>query len=113
MGRTYGVPRSAKGESRFLYIFTMKSLFTTILFAAFGIVFYFIFALIGLPVVGIIMVGVMGAIGFGVGTLTIPDTPLVGNLRKAGGEKVSEIIIRTITFKKRKKIYVYREGGKK
>ena len=40
--------------------------------------------------------------------MTIPDNPIFGNLRKAGGEKVSDILIRTVTFTKRKKIYVYR-----
>ena len=113
MGKTYGVPRSAKGESRFLYVFTVRSLITTLIFAAVGLVLYFILSFIGLGGIGMIGIVLFAGIGFAVGTLTIPDSPIVGNLRKAGGEKVSEILIRTATFSKRKKIYIYREGYRK
>lgn len=112
MGRTYSVPRNVKGETRLLYIFSIKSLLFTIGFGLVGIIFYFIFRMINLNIVGIVMVVVFAAIGFGVGTLVIPDSPLVGNLRKAGGEAVSDILIRAVTFNKRRKIYLYR-GGKK
>jgi len=113
MGRTYTVPRNVKGESRLLYIFTMRSFITTAMGGIIGFMFSAIFSLIGLKMVGYIIMGVLAAMGFAVGTLTIPDTPIVGNLRKAGGEKLGDILIRTITFKNRKKIYIYREGGKK
>lgn len=113
MGRTYGVPRSAKGESRFLYIFTIKSTLTTIGGGAIGLIFYLIFALLNLKTVGFVFVGIFAFLGYAVGTFSIPDSPIVGNLRKAGGEKISEILLRTLTFGKRKKIYVYREVEKK
>lgn len=113
MGRTYGVPRSAKGESRFLYIFTIKSTITSIGGAAVGFIFYLIFSILGLRTIGFIFIGLCAVLGYCIGTFSIPDSPLVGNLRKAGGEKISEILLRTITFGKRKKIYVYREGEKK
>ena len=112
MGRTYSVPRNVKGESRILYIFSIKSLLFTIAFGLVGVLFYFIFKMFNLNVVGVITVIIFAAIGFGVGTLVIPDSPLVGTLRKAGGEAVSDILIRAITFNKRRKIYLYR-GGKK
>ncbi len=108
MGRTYGVPRSAKGESRFLYIFTIKSTITTIAGLVVGFFLFQLFSMIGLRTVGFIVMAIMALIGYGIGSLTIPDSPIVGNLRKAGGEKVSEILLRTISFRKRKKIYVYR-----
>lgn len=38
---------------------------------------------------------------------------MVGKFRKAGGEIVGDILFRTLTFKRKKKIYLYREGGKK
>lgn len=113
MGKTYGVPRSAKGESRFLYVFTIKSTITTLAGGAVGFLFYMFFSMLGLKTVGLIFMGILALVGFGIGTLTIPDSPIVGNLRKAGGEKVSEILLRTVSFSKRKKIYVYREVGKK
>ena len=113
MGRSYSVPRSAKGETRILNIFTVKSLISTILFGLLGLIPYAILAAIGLKVAGIVVVAIFAAIGFGVMTLTIPDSPLLGKLRKAGGEQLGDILWRTITFTKRKKIYVYRKGGKK
>jgi len=113
MGRTYTVPRNVKGESRLLYIFTMRSFLTTAIGGTIGFVISFIFSLVGLAFVGWIVMGVFAALGFAIGSLTIPDSAIVGNLRKAGGEKIGDILIRTITFGKRKKIYIYREGGKK
>lgn len=113
MGRTYTVPRNVKGESRFLIIFSTRSFITTAVGAMIGFLISFIFSAIGLSMVGWIVMAVLAIVGYCVGTLTIPDTPIVGNLRKAGGEKLGEILFRTLTFKKRKKIYIYREGGKK
>lgn len=112
MGRTYSVPRNVKGETRLLYIFSVKSLLFTIGFGIIGVILYFIFSIIQLRMLGIVMVVLFALIGFGVGSLVIPDTPLVGNLRKAGGEAVSDILFRMLTFKKRKKIYLYRGGNK-
>lgn len=112
MGRTYSVPRNVKGETRLLYIFSIKSLAFTIGFGLVGVLFYFIFSAVNLKIFGLIIVVLFALIGFGVGSLVIPDSPLVGNLRKAGGEGVSDILFRMVTFKKRKRIYLYR-GGKK
>ena len=114
MGRTYSVPRSVKGETRLLYIFSIKSLLFTAGFAIVGLVIGYILRFIGLSgTVMLIITAVFGVIGFCVGALSIPDSPIVGNLRKAGGEPISDILIRTILFKGKKKIYLYREGGNK
>ena len=113
MGKTYNVPRSAKGESRILYIFTVKSLLSTVAFGLIGIVPYMILASMGFKVAGIVSIVIFAAIGFAMMTLKIPDSPVMGKLRKAGGEQLGDIVWRTITFNKRKKIYVYRKGGKK
>lgn len=112
MGRTYTVPRDAKGESRILYIFTVKSMITSVIGAIIGVVPYVILTIAGQGFAAFISVIVCAVIGYLAGIMTIPDTPLLGNLRKAGGEKVTDIIIRAITFKNRRKIYIYREGGK-
>ena len=114
MGRTYTVPRSAKGESRILNIFTFKSILTTLIGGLIGfLVPNLIFTIVGQSTIGMSSVLVCAVIGYLAGVLTIPDSPIVGKLRKAGGEKVTDIILRAITFKRRRKIYVYREGGKK
>lgn len=113
MGKTYSVPRSAKGESRILYIFTVKSLISTIAFGLLGVIPYGIFSMMGMTVPGIIAIVIFAGIGYAMMTLKIPDAPIMGKLRKAGGEQLGDIVWRTITFSKRKKIYLYRKGGKK
>lgn len=113
MGKTYTVPRSAKGESRILNIFTVKSLLSTVGFAVVGLIPFFIFQAIGLTTIGVIILVVFAVLGYGMAMLTIPDSPVMGKLRKAGGEKLGDIVWRTITFSKRKAIYLYREGGRK
>ncbi len=113
MGRTYPVPRSVKGESRFLYIFSVKSLLFTIGFGIVGLLIGSVFSIIGWNLGMIILTVIFAVVGFCVGSLTIPDSPIVGNLRKAGGEPISDILIRTLTFNKRKRIYLYRKGGNK
>ena len=108
MGRTYTVPRSVKGESRILYVFSVVGLIMTV---AFGLVGFLIKTLLGglLPgYSGWIIVGLFAAIGFVVGSLKIPDSNAVGPLKKAGGEKIIDILVRSVTFKKKKKIYIYR-----
>lgn len=110
MGRTYTVPRSVKGESRILYVFSVTGLIFTI---AFGMVGFLIKMLVSafLPaVVGWVIVGLFAVIGFVIGSLKIPDSNVMGPLKKAGGEKIKDILFRTLTFTKRKKIYVYRYG---
>lgn len=113
MGKTYNVPRSAKGETRILYIFTVKSLLSTIVFTGIGFIPYMILSTLGMQTPGIVALVVCAAIGYGIMTLKIPDVPIMGKFRKAGGEQLGDILWRTITFSKRKKIYVYRKGGKK
>lgn len=110
MGRSYTVPRSAKGESRILYIFSIKSLATTIGFAMIGVLIYFLvktFATDVSLITMILIIAPFAGIGFIVGAATIPDVPLMGPLQKAGGENVADILLRLITFKGKKKIYMY------
>ena len=113
MGRTYTVPRNVKGESRLLYIFTMRSFFTTAVGAGIGFIISTILSIVGLGAIGMILIAIFAALGFGIGTLTIPDVQIVGGLRKAGGERIGDILLRTIVFMRKKKIYIYRYGGKK
>ena len=109
MGRSYTVPRSAKGESRILYIFTLKSFGITLLF---GVIGFIIISLIGkVTEVGliskVIVTGCLGFVGFIIGSAKIPDSPIMGPLQKAGNEEVSDILLRIIFFKNKKKIYLY------
>ena len=106
MGKTYYVPRSVKGESRLLYIFTMKSFVTTVAFGLIGALIWVI------P--GIIITAIFAALGFAFGALKIPDVPMMGKFRKAGGENLTDIAFRFLTFRRKKKIYIYNlnRGGK-
>ena len=64
---TYNLPRSVKGEGRILFIFSTKSLMTTCIGGAVGLIFYFIFKLIGLTIVGIIITLIFALIGYTIG----------------------------------------------
>lgn len=109
MGRTYGVPRSAKGESRILYIFTIKSLAVTLVAAGIGwLLTSLIGSIIALSLVmKIIIIALFGGIGYVIGAASIPDNPMMGPLQKAGGEQIMDILWRLITFKNKKKLYIY------
>ena len=113
MGRSYYVPRSVKGESRILIVFTIKSFIFTLVFGLIGAGFGILFnSLIGL-LPSICVTGIFGGFGYIIGAAKIPDSSAMGPFRKAGGEYVSDIIFRFITFKRRKKIYVYNLDRKK
>jgi len=110
---SYYIPRNLKGETRFLYIFTVKSLITTIGGALIGSIFFIIFKILNMTLVGIIIVGIFGLVGFGIGAINIPTLSGIPITKKIGGEPLSEIILRWIKFNQNKKIYVYTKEEKK
>ena len=106
--QTYEVPRDYRGESRILYIFSIKALIYTAIGIAVGLIFYFICKLLGATTIGIIITIIFGGIGFIIGTFKIPDTKKFEFTEKTGGENIDEIIKRAIRFKQKKnRIYVY------
>ena len=106
---TYNLPRNVRGEGRILFIFSTKSLITTCIGGAIGLVFYFIFKLLGLSVLGIIITVIFAAIGFAIGTFKVPESNAFDITRKTGGENIDDVIVRWIKFKKNgNKIYVYK-----
>ncbi len=109
---TYYIPRNLRGETRIFYIFTVKSLITTVCGIALGLVFLLIFSMIGMKLVGIIITGILGLLGFGVGAIKIPTLSGIPVTKKIGGEPLSEIITRWIKFNKTKKMYVYTKEEK-
>ena len=111
--RTYEIPRNYKGESRILYIFSIKGLAYTGVGAAIGGIFYFILNLLGLQMIGIGFVLFFGLIGFCIGTFKIPDTKRFKFTEKTGGENIDDVIKRWIKFKRGKnKIYIYTDVKK-
>lgn len=111
MGRVYTVPRSAKGESRILYIFTIKSFVVTIIFAILGIIIWFLLEnIVEISLFAkIVITAIFAGLGYLFSAVQIPDSPLMGPLQKAGGEIIGDMLIRLIFFNKNKKIYVYNE----
>lgn len=104
---TYYIPRNYRGESRILYIFTVKSLITTAIGAIAGSIFLLIFKSIGMTLVGAIIMGIFAFIGFAFGALKIPTIVGIPITKKIGGEPIGEIIFRYIKFKKNRRIYTY------
>jgi hypothetical protein len=109
---TYYIPRNYKGETRLLYIFSIKSLITTALGAVVGFIFYLIFAMLNLKMVGLIILAVFAVIGYIIGALKIPTIVGIPVTKKIGGEPISDIIIRYFKFKKNRKIYTYTKEEK-
>lgn len=107
---TYGLPRDVKGEGRILFVFSKKALIYTSAGIGAGLLFYFIFNLIGLGFIGIIMTALLGIAGFVIGTFKIPESNSFELARKAGGEEIDEVIKRAFQFKRKKNpIYINAE----
>ena len=110
---TYNLPRSVKGEGRILFIFTWKSMIYTVVGGAFGLIFYFIFSLFDLRMVGLIITAVFALLGFIIGTIKMPNMGKFKFTQKTGGENIDDVIKRAIKFRTRgRKIYIYKEEKK-
>ena len=104
---THYIPRNVKGEGRLLYIFSAKSLITTGIGGGVGLIFYFIFKLMRLNTVGLILLAIFALIGFGCGTVKIPQITGIKFTKNVAGDYIYEVIIRFIKFNINKKIYTY------
>lgn len=111
---TYNLPRNVKGENRILFIFTNKSIIYTVVIGGIGLLFSFIISLIFSNIniiwIKIIIVTIFALLGYGIGTLKVPEISKFEFSKKTGGENIDDIIKRTIKFKtKGKKIYIQKE----
>ena len=107
--RTYEIPRDYKGEGRILYIFSTKALIYTSVGAGIGLIFYFIFKILGFSMIGLIITLLFALIGFIIGTLKVPETTAFEITKKTGGENIDDVILRWIKFKKNgNKVYIYK-----
>ena len=110
---TYNLPRNVKGEGRILFIFSAKALICTAIGGAIGLVFYLIFSLLSMGIVGIVLIVVFALIGFIIGMFKVPDSNNFNITRSTGGENIDDVIKRAIKFKMQKnRIYVYETGDK-
>lgn len=104
---TYYIPDNYKGETRILYVFSVKSLITTVIGAGVGLIFYFPLNMLGFSKAAWIVLAIWALIGYAIGALKIPTIVGIPVTKKIGGEPLSEIIIRYFKFKKNRKIYTY------
>ncbi|MGN1310767.1 MAG: hypothetical protein ACI4VP_03550 [Clostridia bacterium] len=74
----------------------------------FGLIFYYIFAkILGMTMVGIAIALGFAAIGYGIAMMKMPDSNRFEILRKTGGEKIDDVIVRAIKFKaKGRRVYI-------
>ncbi len=105
---THYIPRDVKGEGRILMVFSVKALIYTAVGAGIGLIFYFIASMFKIKFLGFAMILILGLIGFGIGTLKVPNSTAFGFTQKVGGENLDDVIMRAIKFKLNKnKIYVH------
>ena len=102
---TYQIPRNYRGETRLLYIFTIKSLITTLVGAGIGAIFFLIFSIVGLKKIGLIILAIFALLGYVAGAFKIPTIVGLPVTKKIGGESIYEIVLRYIKFNKNRKIY--------
>ena len=104
---TYIIPRNYRGETRILYIFTVKSLISTAVGAMIGSLFFFGFKAANMQMIGVIIMAAFALVGWIVGALKIPTIVGIPITKRIGGEPVGEIVLRYVKFKKNRKIYSY------
>ncbi len=110
---SYNIPRNVKGEGRILYIFSYKAIAYTGIGILIALIFYFLFSLIGLKIIGYIIIGVFGFLGYGIATFKVPEVTFLKGAKLAAGEQIDEVIKRAIKFKRNKsKYYIYKEEEK-
>ncbi len=104
---THYIPKDLRGEGRILMIFTTKSLITTSIFGAVGVVFYLLFSALKLRIVGVIILAVLALLGFAFGTVKMPKITGWRFTKNIEGDSMDEVFLRFVKFKSNKKIYSY------
>lgn len=106
------IPRDTKGEGRILYIFSRKAIIYTAIGGGIGFPFYQLFSWIGINIVGWIIMGIFALLGFSIATFKVPESSMFELTKNASGEKIDDIIKKTIMFKIRNKnkVYIYKGG---
>lgn len=109
---TYQIPRNYRGESRILYIFTVKSLITTAIGAMIGSLFFLLFKSLNMTPIGLGIMAFFAFLGYAFGALKIPTIVMFPITKRIGGEPIGEIIMRYMKFKKNRKMYTYTKEEK-
>ena len=108
---THMIPRNTKGEGRILFIFSAKALIYTVIGGAIGLPSYWILDFFKFKInPGFFVIGILGFLGFIIGTIKIPNADKFKVTRLVGGENIDEIVLRYIKYKRQKnKIYTTKE----
>ena len=109
----YNIPRDTSGEGKILYIFSTRALIATFIGALIGGVFYFIFNLIGLKIVGIVLIVLFGIIGFSIMTFKVPRIkgwPVTENIRRRKNRRNHQKVHK-LQKKKNKNLHTIHKGG--
>ena len=118
---TYNLPRNVKGEGRILVVFSTKALVYTFVGIVIGLPFYFLMQALKMTLIGVIIMSILGLIGFCIATFKIPDSSAFKFTKSVGGENIDDVIVRFIKFKMAKNriytstkeiSYETKEGGK-
>lgn len=109
---THYIPKDLKGETRILIIFSVKSLITTAAFGAVGLIFFLIFHVMGMNVVGVIILALFALLGYGFGTLKIPKISGLPFTKNIEGDSMDDALRRFLKFRSNKKVYSYTKEDK-
>ena len=113
---TYNIPRNTKGEGRLFYIFSTKALLWTVGGIIVGAIIKFILKSIGtlfkmqtgFNIAGIIIMVILGILGFVIGTFKMPQNDRFEITKKAAGVSLDKVLTESIKFRINKnKLYVY------
>lgn len=114
---SYYIPRDTKGEGRLFYIFSTKALIYTVAGISIGLILKWIIGLFGnlipsangvFSIIGIIIMIILGLLGFVIGTFKVPTNDRFEITKKAAGINLDKVIIESIKFHfKKNKYYIY------
>ncbi len=83
----YNIPRNVKDEGRILFIFTGRSIIYTAIGAIIGFIFYLLLAAFSMKLIGMLIIGIFGLIGFAIGTFKVPNIGSFKFTKKVGRRK--------------------------
>lgn len=104
--RKHEIPRKKESETRLFIIFSLRSLASTIVGAMIGAVIGFALQIVfGLTAL-LISVGLLGLIGFAVGTIPIMYIPGIPVTKEIQGEYLYNVLWKYYLFKQRRSLKV-------
>lgn len=109
--KSYYLPREYGGESKILYIFSVKSLIYTGAGICIAFLINFVLKMFGITKAFLPLILIFGGIAYCIATLRVPESNNFEITRKTGGEKIDEVIKKWFLFKmKHGKIYIYKDN---